>query len=532
MATLLNSYSEFFCMAQLQFPFEDLQELVKIGKQEAIELLTMLGFPAQESEGGMLNVEVTPNRPDALCVEGIARAIRCYKQGSAAKYSALRPKIEVLVDKSVASVRPFFGGAVVRNVQMTDSLVRSIMQVQEKLHETLGRKRRKVAIGMHDLDKVKPPFRYFACGRQEISFVPLDMERKMTPQEILEEHPKGREYSHLVPGLCPMITDAEGEVLSFPPIINGELTRLTGKSKNIFIDTTGTSMEAVNQAVNILAAMLADRGGTVEQIRINSKPYPILKEKKWPLPARKAEKLLGIKLGRKKAASLLAKLGHRVKGSSVFVAGYRADVMHEVDLIEDIAIAYGYNNFEPRLPPISTVGKMREESLFHEALIGLGFDEVMSWTLSNKRLQEKAKLPATNAIEMENPLTEDFTIFRPSILPNILLLLAESKNEKLPIRIYEIGSVGSDKIRQRLSFASMHPKASFSEVKGVMLSLAQSTGKKIDLQAEDFGPFIPGRSAAVYLDGKKAGFIGEISPEVLVGFGLEQPVCAAEIDID
>ena len=519
-------------MAQLQIELPDLQELVSVEKKEAIDTLTMLGFPTEEMEDGRLNVEVTPNRPDALCVEGIARVLRCYKTGKPAKYKIGKPKVSIAVDSSVLSIRPAFGGAVVRGVKMTDPLVRSIMQVQEKLHETLGRKRRKVAIGIHDLDKVKPPFRYFACGRKDVSFVPLDKTGKMTPEEILKSHSKGIDYAHLVGESCPMITDSKGAVLSFPPIINGELTKLTQKSTNLFIDTTGTSEEAVRQAVNILVAMLADRGGAVEEINVNGKAYPLLEEHEMKLPVAESEKLLGVKLGKAKVASLLGKLGHRVAGAKVFVPGYRADVIHAVDLVEDVAIAYGYNNFEPSIPTASTVGREEPENACHDALVGLGYDEVMSWTLSNPAIAKKAKLPQTQAIEIENPLTEDFATFRTAILPNLLTILGESKNEKLPIRIYEVGSVGTPKLEQRLSFASMHPKASFSEIKGVLLSLAESLGMKVEIKKEEFGPFIPGRCAAVYVDGKKAGFIGEIAPEVLVGFNLEQPVCAAEIKLE
>lgn len=275
-------------MAQLQFELADLQELVKIGKEEAIGTLTSLGFPTEETEDGKLNVEVTPNRPDALCVEGLARALNCYRSGKPVVYKAGKSGVKVSVDKSVAQVRPAFGGAVVRGVKMTGSLVRSIMQVQEKLHETLGRKRRKVAIGMHDLGRVQPPFRYFACGKREVLFVPLEMQERMTPEQILARHPKGVGYAHLVGEKCPMIADINGEVLSFPPIINGELTKLTSKSTDLFIDATGTSQEAVGQAVNILCAMLADRGGKIEEISVNGKPYSLLEEKKWKLPAKEA----------------------------------------------------------------------------------------------------------------------------------------------------------------------------------------------------------------------------------------------------
>jgi len=518
-------------MAQLQFTLEDLQELVKVEKQEAIDTLTMLGFPTELTPEGLLNVEVTPNRPDALCVEGVARALRCFKSGKPALYSAKKSPVSVAVDKSVAAVRPCFGGAVVRNIKMSDSLIRSLMQVQEKLHETLGRKRRKVAIGIHDIGRVKPPFRYFACGRKEISFVPLEMKREMTPDEILQKHPKGTAYAHLVREKCPMITDADGKVLSFPPIINGELTKVTGDAKDLFIDATGTSDAAVRQAVNILAAMLSDRGGKLEEISINGKRYPILEEKEWALPVKEAEKLLGVALGKKKVAAYLSKLGHRVSGNSCFVQGYRADVMHNVDLIEDVAIAHGYNNFEPTIPAAATVGHAEPEGEFHDALVGLGYDEVMTWTLSNPEHSKKALLLDARAVEIENPLTEDFTIFRTAILPNLLSVLADGKNEKLPIKIYEVGTVGIPALETRLSIASMHPKASFSEIKGVILSIAESTGMKIEIRRGEFGPFVKGRCAEIFIGGKKAGFMGEIAPRALSNFKLEQPVCAAEMTL-
>lgn len=516
-------------MAQLQFPFSDLAELYPVKKEWAVETLTMLGFPTEEMGDGMLNVEVTPNRPDALCVEGLSRTLRCYKTGKPAKYVVGKSGVEVSVDRSVASVRPFIGGAVVRGVRMSDSLLRSMMQVQEKLHETLGRKRRKVAIGIHDLSRVRPPFRYFACGKSDVSFIPLEMEGKMTPGEILQKHPKGIAYAHLVGEKCPMITDAQGSVLSFPPVINGELTKLTPKTRDIFIDVTGTSEEAVEQAVNILAAMLSERGGRLEGIKIGGKPYPLLEEKKWPLPLKESEKLLGVKLGAKKTAELLAKMGHRVSGASAFVPGYRTDVMDAVDLVEDVAVAYGYNNFEPSLPSFASTGSILKEGTFHEALAGLGFDEAITWTLSSPALARKAGLPQTGAVEIENPLTADFTQFRQSLLPNLLSVLAESKNEKLPVKIYEAGPCAAPKLEKRLAIASMSPKADFSEIKGVVAAVASASGMAAGFRAAECGPFAKGRCAEILLDGKPAGYLGEVSPAVLVAFGLEQPACAAEI---
>ncbi len=514
-------------MAQLQITLSDLNGLVSVSEQEAIDTLTMLGFPTEKTETGELDVEVTPNRPDALSVEGIARALRCYMKGEPAAYSVGDSGVELSVDHSVSQVRPYFGGAVVKGITFNDSTVRSIMQLQEKLHETLGRKRRKVAIGIHDIDRVTPPFRYFACGREDVSFVPLESTGKMTPLEILKRHEKGMAYEHLVTDLCPMIEDACKEILSFPPIINGELTKLTPDTKNVFIDCTGTSEEAVRQAVNIVVAALADRGGEVERITLNGAPYEILAEKKWPLPVKESERLLGMAFTHEQVAGLLAKMGYKVEGGFAYAAGYRADIMNEVDLIEDVAIAYGFNNFEPRLPSVSTMGGQKAQSPYHELLVGLGFDEAVTWTLSNEEMEKKARLPQGARVEIENPLTVDFTRFRASILPNLLSALSDSKDEKLPIKLYEIGPVAAPQLVQSLGIVSMHAKSSFAEIKGVVMALVENA----EVREEEYGTFMKGRCAALYIDGKKTGYFGEVAPDVLSAFGLEQPVCAAEISL-
>ncbi|MCX8194687.1 MAG: phenylalanine--tRNA ligase subunit beta [Candidatus Micrarchaeota archaeon] len=516
-------------MAQVNFPFLDLYELYRIEESEAIELLTNLGFPAEKLPTGELTVEVTPNRPDCLCVEGLARVLKCYLEREPVHYRIGEARIETLVEPSVGEVRPAFGCAVVRNVKMTDSFLRSLMQVQEKLHETIGRKRRKVAIGIHDLDRVAPPFRYFACGKEDVRFVPLESRESMTPLEILRRHPKGMEYAHLVGEKCPMIEDSRRQVLSFPPIINGELTKLTERTTNLFIDCTGTSSEAVRQTVNILVAMLADRGGEIEEAKVNGKPYPLLHESRWPLPTKESERLLGIPLSDNKVGELLLKMGHRIEGNWVFVPGYRADIMNEVDLIEDVAIAYGFNRFEPILPEFNSLGASKPPSSCHEILVGLGFCEALTWTLSSKEAEEKAGIRHENCVEIENPLTSEFTMFRTSILPNLLSLLSESKNEKLPAKVYEIGPVYAPSKEERICIASMHPRACFSEIKGVVLALFEELDLPVELKEESSPSFIEGRCAGIYHEGRLLGRMGEISPQVLVNFNLEQPVCAAEL---
>lgn len=239
------------------------------------ERIPMMGVDLIKLDDEVLEMEVFPNRPDMLCVEGFARALKGFLgfEKGPVGYKVSDSRMSLLVDPSVKRVRPFVAAAAAYNLSVTDDFLVSIMNVQEKLHLTHGRNRVKVAIGIHDLDKVKGPFTYKAVKPHEVSFVPLDMDRRMDLAEILKEHPKGREYAFAVMGSesYPVIVDRDNNVLSFPPIINGELTRVTGKTENMLIEVTGKSELAVDQALNIIATAFADRGGKIASVEIKNK---------------------------------------------------------------------------------------------------------------------------------------------------------------------------------------------------------------------------------------------------------------------
>ncbi|VVC71679.1 Phenylalanine--tRNA ligase beta subunit [uncultured archaeon] len=414
---------------------------------------------------------------------------------------------------------------------MSDELVRSLMQLQEKLHDTLGRKRRKVAIGVHDLDQVVFPIKFAAVPRESVRFVPLDFETELSCGDILREHPKGRDFAHLVPDLCPLITDAENHVLSFPPIINGERTRVTPKTTNLLLDVTGTSESAVSFALNIVACALADRGGEIVSVKVGNELFPKLTPPVLPLPLKEANKLLGANFSQAEAEEFLTRLGYECRNGKVFVPPYRTDVLHAVDLIEDMAIAHGYNEFSPTLPNLSTVGRKQRDSPAHEVLTGLEFNETMTWSLSNPELLAKAGFSDENAVKIINPLTTEYTLVRPALLPGLLQVLKESRSEKMPQKVYELGDVAHPNPARRLALAVTHARISFSEAKSVLDALSRELNLRLELKPADHPAFIPGRCAAVHLGKIAIGFIGEVHPRVLNNYGLEQPVAALEIEI-
>ncbi|MFH1402902.1 MAG: phenylalanine--tRNA ligase subunit beta [Candidatus Altiarchaeota archaeon] len=264
-------------MPSVEYEFQDLVGLLgrDFSVQELEGWIPMIGVGLESIDERRIVLEVFPDRPDMLSIEGFARALKGFLgvEKGFVEYRLGDSDVVLYVDKSVKNVRPFCAGAVVRDVVLDDYSVKSLMSIQEKLHLTHGRNRVKVAIGVHDLDRVEPPFTYTAVDPDSVSFVPLDMTEELSLREILLEHPKGRDYAWTLDGASkyPLFVDKKGSVLSFPPIINGELTRLTEGSRNLFLELTGTSQLAVDQALNILLCSILDRGGKAYSIGLVEK---------------------------------------------------------------------------------------------------------------------------------------------------------------------------------------------------------------------------------------------------------------------
>ncbi|MEM2962961.1 MAG: phenylalanine--tRNA ligase subunit beta [Candidatus Anstonellales archaeon] len=523
-------------MAQITTSLRDIQNQTGLSEEDILQTLPLLGVPTNRADKDELHLEITPNRPDMLSSEGISRALNLYFGKPPNTYVAEEGLAgELIIDTSVRRVRPFIAMARVDGVSLDDYSIKSIIQIQEKLHETLGRKRKKVAIGIHNADAVKPPYKYFACSPEAVSFVPLDMHSPMTPKQILHEHPKGIEYRHLVGRKCPLITDADENVLSFPPIINGELTRVSENTKNLLIDVTGTSKDAVHATLNILVCMLADRGGKIKKIKCGKELTPNLTPHIKKFSIKRCERLLGIKFTESQIKDYLLKMGYSLAGpSAVLVPPYRADIMHEVDIYEDIAIAHGYDNFTPTLPQLSTTGSSKDEHPANAILVGAGFLEIKSWLLTSPHELSLCGIDA-RGVKIKNPLTEDFTTFRPSLIPGLLRVFSESKNERLPQKIYEIGTVSVPEEKEKLCVAILSHNASFSKIKSVLELLMRESNKTYTLKKEEGvagTTFIEGRCATINLLGKSVGRIGEIHPQVLENLSIEHPVALFEIDAD
>ncbi|MGV8174644.1 MAG: phenylalanine--tRNA ligase subunit beta [Methanothrix sp.] len=537
-------------MPVVRVHYDDMERLIGASRESIMARLAMMGADiGKRAEEDYVDVEFFPDRPDLYSAEGVARAMRGFLglQTGLVEYPIEKGSISLQVEESVLGVRPVIGCAVVRGLSFSDEAIESLMGLQEDLHWGLGRNRRKVAIGVHDISRVTPPFRYFG-EKPERKFVPLDFSEEMSMKEILEKHPKGKGYGHILDGCdrYPLIVDAKDQVLSFPPIINGELTSVTEDTEDLFIDVTGMD-GMVFKALNIVVTSLAERGGRIESVLVKWREgdfiSPNLEPSSWTVSSAEANRLIGFDLNSAELAASLERMrfGAKAEGDlvKVKVPAYRADIMHSWDIFEDAAKAYGFDRLESRLPQTVTVGRAHPTEVrkgeIREILAGLGYLEVMPFTLTNEKMhfswmRRENSPECARAVRVMHPISELHTILRTSLLSSLLEIFALNQHHPLPQRIFAAGDVVVEKkTRMNLAAASIHSAANFSEIRSVADAVLRELGVAAEIVPSQDGALLPGREADLMAAGRRVGCFGELHPLVLKSFGLEQPVVAIEM---
>lgn len=544
-------------MPSITVSYRDLCKLLgrRIGLKKLLGHLVMIGIET-EAAGDELKLEVAHNRPDLLSPEGVARVLKGFLgiEIGLPSYEPSASGVMVQVDRSVKPIRPSIAAGVVTKVKLTDEIVASMMQVQEKLHASLCRNRRRGSIGVYDLDTIEPPVRYTTTLPDGIRFVPLEFNRELTPAQILREHPKGIEYGSITRGWSryPLLVDSRGVVLSIPPIINSESTRVTSKTRQLFIDVTGEDERVANQSLTILMTGLAERGFELRSVAVKYPGRrvrtPDLRPRRHRLSARNANEFIGLNLKPRGIAKIAERMRYGIAdiwgdALTLLVPPYRSDLMHEVDIIEDIAIGYGYDQLEPTLPKVVTTGeRMQIERLSERArrvLTGLGFMEAMTYTLTNLRTNFELMRARGEAVEIANPVSEEYTIIRNSLRPCLLSVLRANRRNPLPQRVFEVGDVavldegaetGARNVR-RAAAAVIGEGLGFTYIKAVAETLLRELGIVHEVRPIEHPSFLEGRAAEFVSDGRSLGIVGEIHPEVILGFELEHPVTTFEFDL-
>mgnify|MGYP000243990070 FL=1 len=584
---------------------DELRELTGHDEKSDEELkddLFNLGLEFEgETDDGELQLEFAPDRLDRLSVEGVARSLRYQYGDDTGVYvpDTNDPDWTYEVEESVPEGRPYVTGAIVRDVNMTEDVLESLIQLQEKLHATMGRKRAKAAIGIHDLTMLKGAglgddesghsITYRGIDPDGDRFVPLDADTEMTPAEVLTDHPIGDKFGDLLDGFdrYPAIYDDLG-LFSFPPVINGRRTEVEAESRDLLIELTGTDQWTIDHICNIICYALSARGGTIEEVEIDyptaTGPYenvggelvrPDFETDTKHVAHDRIETILGVDFEQREVVDFFARAGLSASvvddaddGDNaadvaavadadgvvyaVEIPPYRVDVLHPIDLIDDLGRAYGFNELDPRYPDIGTVGgrhdRTRLEDAARASLIGLGFEDLLNFhMISAEANYDRLNIePGTDvvgageAVEITGPYSEDYTQLRTWVLPSLLMVLENNTHRAYPQDLAEIGLAAevddseNTNVAERRSIGAVLARndATYEDAKARLAALCDDFGVDLETPPTEHPTFIDGRAADVVIDGETVGVIGEIHPSVLVEHDLELPVAAFELRLD
>ncbi|MDS0220463.1 phenylalanine--tRNA ligase subunit beta [Haloarcula sp. S1AR25-5A] len=538
------------------------------------------------TEDDEFQLEFAPDRLDRLSVEGVARSLRYhYGDDRGVEIPNTNSADWTIEVEDQPDERPYVTGAVVRGLDMDEAALESLIQLQEKLHATMGRKRAKGAIGVHDLtmlkgdsvtDETGKSITYTSADPDEATFVPLDADAEMTPSEVIESHETGQTYGDLVADFdrVPAIYDAIG-LFSFPPVINGRRTEVSVDSRDLFIEMTGTDQWTIDHMCNIVCYALAARGGQVEKVDVSyaedapgeyagkTLERPDFSVRTKTVTHNRIESILGVSLEGREVIDYAERAGLDATETEsddgvayeVEVPPYRVDVIHPLDIIDDIGRALGFNSLEPTYPDVSTVGgrheRSRLEDAARDALVGLGFEDLLNFHMINEAENfERMGLDPDNPdgdavgeadpVTIQEPYSEDYTILRTWALPSIMMVLENNTHRSYPQDLAEIGlAAGLDDSEntgvaehRTVAAALARTDASYEDAKARLQALADAFDKDLETPPTTHSSFIDGRAAEVVLDGESAGVIGEIHPKVLVEHDLELPVAAFEFRLD
>jgi len=522
----------------------------KLSDDKLKEKISMIGTDLESLSKDEIIVEIFPDRPDMLSEQGFSRAMSSFlgvKKGLR-NYSVKKSGTHTKVGK-VLKIWPYVVTAIVKNLKFDNEKIRGVIQVQEKLHTTLMRKRKKGGLGIYPLDKVKPPITFTTMDADKIRFSPLEYPHVITGRQVLSKHATGRKYGYIIENEkeFPVFIDSAGTIMSMPPIINShDVGKITEDTADIFIEGTGPDLKALIVSMNILVTMFADMGGTIYSMEVvhgkKKMVTPDLRPNLMKIDLNHVNKLLGLGLNEKQMKNCLEMMGYGYANKKVLVPAYRDDVIHEVDLIEDVSIAYGYDNFKEEIPAVATIA---EEDRFYRfksnvagILAGLGLIEVVTYHVTNDDVQNKRMKTRIPLIPLLDSCSHEHDALRAWMIPSCLQVLSENKHREYPHNIFGIGTVfkkggGETRVNEneRLCIALCAKDSGFTSIKQMLDYLFNGIDMSYSIREVEHASFIRGRVGRVSVNGKDVAYMGEISPEVLSNWQLEMPVAVLELNL-
>jgi phenylalanyl-tRNA synthetase beta chain len=535
--------------------FERLKKLIPDVKMDKV--IDMLPFVALDIEGvdkDIVRVEYNPNRPDLSSDYGVARALRGLLEietGMPKFKLAGKSGLSVTVEATVRKIRPYVIAFVAKNGRLDDETLKQLIMMQEDLHNGVGRKRKKASIGIHNFDVIKFPVTYKTV-KGDHSFRPLDEPSELSINQILKDLEIGKQYGQILSAFdsYPLIVDSTGLVLSLPPIINGQATKVNDKCRNLFVEVTATDQKTAEDLLAILAITLYEAGFEIKTVSIDSGKRkietPQMKARVISADMGYVDSILGLALDAKQIITCLKKsrLDAKAVANKIVctIPRYRIDISDPIDISEEVAIGYGIYNLEPKFPNSLTTGKKNSLSIYlnavRETLIGLGMIESLSFLLTSKDVQYKAfGILSKDELSVEGSKSTEHEILPNSLVPLLLQSLSYNIHEQYPQELFEIGKTfvkSYSTIEERWSIGAVvaHADASYSNVKSRMQALLRSCfGKEAITIASTNHMFMEGRCAEVIFDNKPIGVLGEIVPNAVENFRLRVPVAAFEINL-
>ena len=516
------------------------------------KVLDILPFVALDIEGvdsNVIRVEYNPNRPDFSSDYGIARALRGLlgiETGMPKFKVASKSGQAIRVDPAVKKIRPCIVALVAKNGRLDDETIKQLIAMQEDLHNGVGRRRKKASIGIHNLDAISFPIIYKAAG-SDYSFVPLGESSSMTIGQILKESEIGKQYGHILDKFdrYPVIVDSAGTTLSFPPIINGDITKVDTKCRNLFVEVTATDQKAAEDVLAIIAVTLQDAGFEIRTVSIGNREMPQMRPNQIAADINYINGILGLDLDARQMIMCLKKsrLDAKTRGSKIIctIPRYRTDITHSIDIAEEVAIGYGIYNLEPTFPASTTAGQKNLLSTYFEAIretmTGLGMLESLNFSLTSKEVQyDSFGIKASDMLSVDGSKSIEHEILRESLIPSLLQSLSRNVHEEYPQRLFEIGKTfrKNGEIAESWNVAAVvaHGEAGYTEIKSAIQALLKTCfGKDATTKAASSPFFMSGRCAEITVEGKTVGMIGEVTPPALERFKLRVPVAGFEINL-
>ncbi len=550
-------------MVNIKTSYTKLQEM--IGKKVSIdELANLLAFAKSEiddyvEEEDMLVIDIkTSNRPDLWCAEGMVREINGIlgKEKKIPEYEIKPSGYKVIVAPELASTRPYIACAVAKNISLTDYHIKQVMQLAEKIDQSYGRKRKRSSIGMYNLSMIKSPIDYKVIDASH-EFIPLGYEEKMNLPKILEEHEKGKEFGDIVKGYgyYPILLSADGLTLSLPPVINSnDVGRITEETTECLIEVTGTNYETVNVILNILCQTFVDHGSEIYSVEIEYPPEirdkndlnPNLEIEEIDIDIDILNKYLGTEISIKDAIELVEKrrfngVSHNKSILTVAIPPYRKDILHWVDIAEEIAIAMDLNKMGATKWKVLTAGSIlpetESENIVRDILLGTGGTELLTFTLTDPAiLTENVNLEDRKLIRIENPVSRTYSVMRDQIYPLLINVLSKNTHESYPQSIFEVGEVAkitkkSVITQTNAAFFHASAEASFEDAHKWLDFLLKLLRASYSIVKLNHPSFTEGRCGKIIINQKECGIIGEINPGVLEKNQIWVPVVGFEIEL-